>query len=196
MNPKNSISACKILVLFLMIGLMATAAAAAANPPLSSSCGGIDIALIIDNSGSISSTELTTMKNAFSGFVDAAMPSISAQMAVVKFNTNGDLVLDYSSDSAAVKNAINSVSTSSGYTNWQDGLKEAKDEFDNSARPDLYVFTSDGNPNRYGDPSQGHGSTIDINALNAAITTADLIKNHTRSGRQLKFIQPDSNLKL
>jgi len=142
------------------------------NPTLSSSCG-IDIALIIDNSGSISDTELTQMKNAFKAFVDAFLPYTPTQMVLVKFNTNGDLVLDYNSDATTIKNAIDSVSTSSGYTNWQDGLKEAYDEFDNSAKPDLYVFASDGNPNRYGDPAQTVTEPV---AVAQAVLTANQIK--------------------
>jgi len=142
------------------------------NPTLSSSCG-IDIALIIDNSGSISGTELTQMKDAFKTFVDAFLPYTPTQMALVKFNTNGDLVLDYSGDATTIKNAIDSVSTSGGYTNWQDGLKEAYDEFDNSAKPDLYVFASDGNPNRYGDPAQTATEPV---AVAQAVLTANQIK--------------------
>ena len=145
------------------------------NPTLSSSCG-IDIALIIDNSGSISSSELTAMKDAFKDFVDAFLPSTPTQMALVKFNTVGDLVLDYSGDATTIKNAIDSVS-SGGSTNWQDGLKEAYDEFDNSPKPDLYVFASDGQPNKYGDTgAYGPGNGFDPNALDAAITMANSIK--------------------
>jgi hypothetical protein len=77
------------------------------NPTLSSSCG-IDIALIIDNSASINNTELTIMKNAFKAFVDAFLPYTPTQMAVVSFNTNGDLVLDYNSNTTTIKNAIKS----------------------------------------------------------------------------------------
>jgi cysteine-rich repeat protein len=143
------------------------------NPTLSSSCG-IDIALIIDNSGSIDNTELTAMKNAFKAFVDAFLPNTPTQMALVKFNTNGDLVLDYSGDATTIKNAIDSVTTSSGYTNWQDGLKEAYDEFDNRAdKPDLYVFASDGNPNRYGDPAQTATEPV---AVAQAVLEANQIK--------------------
>jgi len=145
------------------------------NPPLPNSCG-IDIALIIDNSGSISSSELTAMKNAFKDFVDSFLPDTPTQMAVVRFNTNGDLVLDYNGDATTIKNAIDSVPTTNGFTNWDDGLKEAQDEFDNSAKPDLYIFASDGEPNRYGDPAQGSGSGLDINALNVAIARANAIK--------------------
>ena len=143
------------------------------NPTLSSSCG-IDIALIIDNSGSIDNTELTAMKNAFKAFVDAFLPNTPTQMALVKFNTNGDLVLDYNGDATTIKNSIDSVGTSSGYTNWQDGLKEAYDEFDNRAdKPDLYVFASDGNPNRYGDPAQTATEPV---AVAQAVLEANQIK--------------------
>ncbi len=142
------------------------------NPKLSSSCG-IDIALIIDNSASISSDELTTMKNAFKAFVDAFLPNTPTQMAVVKFNTDGNLVLDYNNDKTTIKNSIDSVTTSYGYTNWQDGLKEAYDEFNNSPKPDLYVFASDGNPNRYGDPAQ---SAIESVAVAQAVLKANQIK--------------------
>jgi cysteine-rich repeat protein len=123
------------------------------NPTLSSSCG-IDIALIIDNSGSISSSELTAMKDAFKAFVDAFLPTTPTQMAVVSFNTLATLRLDYNSDGTTIKNAIDAVTTSSGYTNWQDALVVAHDQYDNRIdKPDLYVFASDGEPNRYGNPA-------------------------------------------
>ncbi|MBN2095292.1 MAG: VWA domain-containing protein [Candidatus Aenigmarchaeota archaeon] len=141
------------------------------NPALPSSCG-IDIALIIDNSGSIDNSELTAMKNAFKGFVDAFLPDTPTHIAVVKFNTDGDLVLDYSGDATEIKNAIDSVSTSDGYTNWDDGLKEAQDEFDNSPKPDLYVFASDGQPNRHGDPAVDG----EPESLAAAIERANQLK--------------------
>ncbi len=143
------------------------------NPTLPSSCG-IDMVLIIDSSGSISSSELTQMKDAFKGFVDAFLPNTPTQIAVVDFDSLGHLVQDYTSDIDDIKSAIDSA-TSGGNTNWEDGLKEAHDEFNNRAdKPDLYVFASDGNPNTVGDTSPS--SVSESVAVAAAVAKANIIK--------------------
>jgi cysteine-rich repeat protein len=143
------------------------------NQNLTSSCG-IDMVLIIDSSGSIDSSHLTTMKNAFKNFTDAFLPNTPTQIAVVDFDNLGNLVQDYTSDVTSIKNAIDSATTG-GNTNWEDGLKEAYDEFDNRVdKPDLYVFASDGNPNRIGDTSST--SVSESVAVAAAVVKANQIK--------------------
>jgi len=143
------------------------------NPTLPSSCG-IDMVLIIDSSGSISNSELTQMKDAFKAFVDAFLPYTPTQIAVVDFDSLGHLVQDYTSNVNDIKTAIDSA-ISGGNTNWEDGLKEAHDEFNNRAdKPDLYVFASDGNPNTIGDTSPS--SVTESVAVAAAVAKANIIK--------------------
>ncbi|MFC2143264.1 OmpL47-type beta-barrel domain-containing protein [Candidatus Aenigmatarchaeota archaeon] len=127
------------------------------NPEIPASCG-VDMALILDSSGSISSTELAEMKDAFKDFVNAFLPNTPTEIAVIEFDSTATLVQDYTNDITLLENAIDSV-TSGGMTNWEDGLEVTHDQFDNRiGKPDLYVFSSDGGPNRYGNPEVSCGS--------------------------------------
>ncbi|MBI3115295.1 MAG: hypothetical protein HYZ09_02270, partial [Candidatus Kerfeldbacteria bacterium] len=51
------------------------------NPAVGVSCG-LDIALVVDSSGSIEEDELFLMQNAFEGFVDAFLPGTPSLMSV------------------------------------------------------------------------------------------------------------------
>jgi Mg-chelatase subunit ChlD len=142
------------------------------NPTLSGSCG-IDMLLVIDSSGSISSSELTQMKTAYKQFVDAFLPNTPTEIALVEFDTQASLTRDYTNNSTLVKNAIDSAA-SGGTTNWQDALLIAKQQFDNRAdKPDLFVFASDGNPNRIGNPAVIANESA---AVAAAVVVANQIK--------------------
>lgn len=136
-----------------------------ANPDLGESCG-LDIALVLDSSGSIDGTELNTMKDAFEAFVDAFLPATPTEFTVIDFDDNSTVVQDWSSDAATVKTGIN-VPTSGGGTDWEAGLIEAHEQFANRSNPDLIVFASDGNPTEPGS---------DTEALHAAIEAANDIK--------------------
>ena len=116
------------------------------NPELENSCG-LDMVLIIDSSGSIDNTELTQMKNAFKGFVDAFLPNTPTEIAVVEFDETASLTQGYTNNALNVKNAVDSA-VSDGCTNWEGALEKAHSQFNNRLdKPDLYVFASDGNPN-------------------------------------------------
>ncbi len=142
------------------------------NPELSSSCG-IDMVLIMDSSGSIESSDLDTMKDAFKDFVDAFLPNTPTQIAVVDFDDTATLRQDYTSDVDDINTAIDAAS-SGGATNWEDGLEEAHDQFDNRVdKPDLYVIASDGNPNRYGDTPTTASESV---AVAEAVEDANEIK--------------------
>ncbi|MCK4540492.1 DUF11 domain-containing protein [Candidatus Parcubacteria bacterium] len=154
------------------------------NPTLSSSCG-IDIVLIMDSSSSMYGNPLKQEKAAFKDFVDAFLPNTPTQIAVVDFGTIGNVVQGYTNDVNDLKSAIDSATTtpnstthpdyvegSRQYTNWHDALVKAHSLYSGRDKPKLYVFASDGNPNRYGDGSD-HNST---KALNYAINQANIIK--------------------
>jgi len=142
------------------------------NPELENSCG-IDMALIIDSSGSIDNNELNVMKDAFKEFVDAFLPNTPTEIAVVDFDFTASLLQDYTDNIALIKDAIDST-TSGGNTNWEQALVVAHSVFDNRAdKPDLYVFASDGDPNRIGDPSIPVFPSV---ALAAAVDVANNIK--------------------
>ncbi len=149
----------------------------AANPPLGQSCG-IDIGLAVDTSLSIDNSELSTMKNALKGFVNAFVGT-PTQMSVVSFNTDATVESGFTSDLASLSNAsgvIDDISGSSGYTNWEDALQDLHGLFPNRAdKPDLIVFTTDGDPTE----SSAGGPTVSQpnEHLAPAITQANLAKN-------------------
>lgn len=150
------------------------------NPTLDRSCG-VDMVLVIDSSSSMFGEPLQQEKDAFVSFVDAFLPNTPAQIAVVDFGTTATLLQDYTNDIDDLKTAINSATTTENpvrYTNWQDALTKAHDEFDNRVdAPDLYIFASDGNPYYGGATSPAEREAIEAQALSDAVTMANTIKS-------------------
>lgn len=147
-----------------------------ANPDLANSCG-LDIALVLDSSGSIDNTELGQMKTAFNGFVDAFLPETPTEFSVTDFDDTAAVLQAFTGTQAQITSAINAP-TSGGATNWEDGLKKARSTFssDRPDKADLIVFASDGEPNRYGNPAQGSSSGFDSTSFAAAVAEANSIK--------------------
>ena len=160
-----------------------TALTSAPNPSLGGSCG-LDVALVLDNSGSVGSN-LGTMKTSFKNFIDA-LSSTPTQFSVTYFNDTAHLEQVFSNNPVTIKAAIDNVPAANGSTNWQDGLLKAKLSFDpRPSVPNLIVFSSDGDPNRYYtnisdelNPTgySGPGNGFDTNSHNAAISLANTIK--------------------
>ncbi|MBI3114936.1 MAG: DUF11 domain-containing protein, partial [Candidatus Kerfeldbacteria bacterium] len=140
------------------------------------SCG-LDIALVVDSSGSIEEDELFLMQNAFEGFVDAFLPGTPSLMSVTDFDTVATLEQPFTDNAAAVKAAVNGTA-SGGFTNWDDALAKASSSFDpRPTKPNLLLFASDGNPNKRGHPATPAGNATDADAaLAAALTRAETIK--------------------
>ncbi len=114
------------------------------NPTLPQSCG-IDVGLVIDTSTSIDDGELATMKTAFNGFV-SAFTGTPTRMAVVSFDDSAVLRSGFTSDLASLNSVINGIN-GDGYTNWEDALHDTRLLFpDRVDKPDLIVFTTDGDP--------------------------------------------------
>ena len=147
---------------------------AAPNPALSQACG-LDIALVLDNSTSISSTEMIAMKNAMTAFVNA-LDGTPTEFSVSRFATSGAVLQTFTDDTAAVNAAINSVPVGGGFTNWEDGLDKAQSTLSNRVNPDLVVFASDGDPTT--STTVGGTDTNQPNAhLEPAVVEANSIKN-------------------
>jgi hypothetical protein len=145
------------------------------NPALPGACG-LHIALVIDVSGSISSS-LQTVKNAANGFVDA-LTGTPSEIALYTFATNATAVLNPTpvSDQAGantVKAAINSL-TAGGNTNWDQGLWQvAASPFDYDAA----IVLTDGNPTVYGPPpAQGPGGFTRFQEVEQGIFSANALK--------------------
>lgn len=157
----------------LLPGTANAAVTPVANPTLSQACG-LDIALVIDRSNSISSNEMTQIKTAMTGFTNA-LNGTPTQFSVTEFGSNASVIRTFTSNITLVNNAINNVSTNGGGTNWEDGLLKAQNTFDPRAdKPNLVIFASDGNPTfRIGG---GNGSDVTQANIDAAATRANAIK--------------------
>ena len=142
------------------------------NPTLSQSCG-LDIAFVLDVSSSIDNTELADMKSAMTEIVDA-LDGTPTQYSVTKFDATGSVALTFSSDTSAVKTAINGVDGTVG-TNWQDGLVKAASTLPGRSNPNLVIFASDGNPNHTG----ASGTSV---SESQAVTDAQVVANSIKTG--------------
>ncbi len=163
------------------------------NPTLSNSCG-IDIALVLDSSGSVDSTELGQMKNAFKSFVNIFLPATPTLFSVTDFDATAKVVQTFTGDISLLNIAINEP-ISGGATNWEDGLKKAFGTFDprpGVVHPNLIVFASDGNPTVNNQSGATTGIT-DGNDLINAITTANTIKT---SGTRIITLGIGNNLNI
>ncbi|UTF52005.1 vWA domain-containing protein [Natronosalvus rutilus] len=116
--------------------------------------GTVDIVLVLDRSGSMSSS-MTAMKDAAKGLVDE-LDNAVANVGVVSYSSSATLDQKLTSDHGTVKTAIDGLS-SSGQTHIVDGVETAQEELTDgtNARPDaekIMVVMSDGEHNQGGDP--------------------------------------------
>ena len=161
------------------------AAAARSNPVLPNKCG-LNIAVVLDLSNSLSNSEVTASKNAAKSVVDtlAGTPSSVGVYTFGTFapdGTNASIAktsLSTSSDADSVKTKIGNIKRvpeSVGGTNWDAALRQIP-----SAQYDIALFVTDGNPTAYGTPGTGgnsdYGSAFDSIDLTRAVTAADALK--------------------
>lgn len=174
------LSSCLMLMLFS--GATAAPVALAQdvivdNPVLEASCG-LDIMLVIDGSGSIDANEYSQVQNAFIAFVDTFLPETPTEFALVEFASLAVVRQGFTNDKTILIDEINEAREQPGgiFTNWDDGLHKARSLFPNRVdKPDLIIFSSDGNPNRSG----GHEDHIPplVFALAEAIEEANTAKS-------------------
>jgi uncharacterized repeat protein (TIGR01451 family) len=146
------------------------------NPPLPPQCG-LNIALVLDLSLSISSSDFTTEKNAAKGLVNALQGTPSkvglftfATTAPARNNSNLDLVSV--ATSAGVNQLLDGIddidkpsSSSDGYTNWEAALTSVE----SSKKYDAILFVTDGNPTAWGSGGSSQRGT-DSGSLATALT--------------------------
>lgn len=114
-----------------------------------------DVMLVLDRSGSISSTELTTLKTAAKAFVDAlALSSAGAHAGELSFSSSATLDEHLTDIAQDVKDEIDALATG-GLTNLEDAILDATAELANpgdghdradGASPDFMVIITDGAP--------------------------------------------------
>lgn len=147
-----------------------------ANPSLATSCG-LDIAIVMDNSQSITTAQRTQMKTALTAFT-SALSGTPTEFSVVRFGDSSSIIQNFTSNISLVNTAINSMpaNPTGQYTNWEAGLNSAYSTFssDRSAVPDLVLFATDGDPTA---SSAGSNDTNQPNAhLEPAVISANTIK--------------------
>ncbi len=146
------------------------------NPGLPGECG-LNIALLIDTSGSIGG-DIGNVKTAAKGFVDV-LTGTPSQIALYSFSTNASARLastpvSDTNGANAVKTAINNLPNPNGSTNWDQGL------FQIAAAPmhyDAVIMLTDGNPTVYGPPPEtGPGSNTRFREVENGIFSANALK--------------------
>jgi uncharacterized repeat protein (TIGR01451 family) len=128
------------------------------NPDLTKACG-LDVLMILDESGSIASSDATDdVRNAFQAFVDS-LNNTGSSMSVIEFSTvarlpsiggvaPGEYITIDDATSEDFEDYIDSQYNPNDRTNWEDALRVAR-YF--APRPDptiphLVVFITDGDP--------------------------------------------------
>jgi len=178
-----------------------------ANPAFPQQCGA-DVMLVLDDSASLSSQNLTDMKTAANNTVETLRSSdavsgvgvISFSQPITASGSEGADTevpitrLDSSSDAQTVKNGIGGISLagSESATNWEAALLEASQSEndgdgdvpnENLNKPaDIVIIISDTNPNFYGYPGQtsnDNSSTSFNEPREAATFAANVLKNES-----------------
>ncbi len=128
------------------------------NPDLVKACG-IDISVILDESGSVKNYK-TDVQRAFRSFT-SALRNTGSRLAVSEFSTVARLPLasPATGEYTAVTDDtirtifdpyINNGYNPNGSTNWEDGFRVARYQLPrpSGTQPHLVVFITDGNPNK------------------------------------------------
>ena len=157
--------------------------APAPNPNLAPRCG-INVMLVLDESGSIQSSGATEkVRNAARAFLDA-LSGTGATVSIVDFSSSAARPIGYTTvtpDSIATvfePYLVNGYRPN-GWTNWEDAFSEVKQANAQGPRADLVVFITDGDPTARNSPS---GQPItglpegDAEALRPAAIEADQVK--------------------
>lgn len=204
---RSSITLCLVLLVLLITASSVfaqdpaptTKPASAVNPDLAAACG-IDLILVLDESGSITSTNANLVRSAALAFANA-LANTGSRMAVVEFSSfarrpfNYTLVtsgwittaftpyINATAPGADTTNRYNPAEPAPGgnLTNWDDALEEARLINNTSVAP-LVVFVTDGIPNTYnldapGEPGGIPSGTTNPQTLWRAILEANKIKD-------------------
>ncbi|MFE5407345.1 VWA domain-containing protein [Microbacterium sp. NPDC056569] len=153
------------------------------NPTLAPACG-LDVALILDISGSVGDA-LPNLKQAANTFVDA-LQGTPSRMSLFSFSwqTPGAGAAQNYPDLVSVSTAGQGTTfknryagwTSSGGTNWDRGLGIAASSNTGDNKFDVAVVITDGNPTTYNQPYQGSGSDNRFRETENGIYSANALK--------------------
>ncbi len=139
---------------------------------------------VLDSSGSIGGTGIANLKLAANAFTDSLMDT-GSKVAVTSFSTSSPAGRHepwapppLTSASLPTIQASYSGLSSSGWTNWEDGLLKMQNYYPPAQDwdPKLMVFITDGNPNTTNSSTPGQYSDGAKAAVDPAITQANIMK--------------------
>jgi uncharacterized protein YegL len=143
-----------------------------------------DLVLVLDESGSIDSTEFGQLRSFADDVVEAVgndgLFANGGRVGVVGFASTAETVVGLSADETAVRSAIMSNPQSGGNTCLSCGLNQASTVLgaDDPARNQLVIVITDGNANP-GDPTASAASSLQAKAEVFAVGVGDGISQAT-----------------
>ncbi|MFB8188121.1 SpaA isopeptide-forming pilin-related protein [Microbacterium sp. NPDC055988] len=151
------------------------------NPALPAADCELDVALVVDTSGSLGAPGIASMKSTLSAFVDA-FQGTQTRMSLFSFSstspgsgaTNNPALLPVTTPTqGAAFKAQYASWLSGGGTNWDRGLAAAANA---AARYDVTILLTDGNPTVIADPAAGSSAFNSLQDVDAGIFTANQLK--------------------
>lgn len=148
-------------------------AASLSNPPAIQRCG-LDVALVLDQSGSMSGAKQTSLKAAANDAIDA-LTGTPSQLAIYTFATSAGSFVDATSTSTVTSaeplhSFVNALPTPSGLTNWDAGIYQVPAGFD------IAIVLTDGAPTTY-DSSMGAGGDSYFKFVEEGIFSSNALKS-------------------
>ena len=151
------------------------------NPDLTKKCG-LDVALVLDLSGSVGSNGVTQLKAAADSFVDqlTGTPSRVAVFSLAQDSpaaTGGDepTLQSVAASGTAVKNSYKNWTTGGG-TNWDQGLWSVAQADTAANHYDAVIMITDGNPTVWGSGGISDSSRNSLRDTEYGIFAANAIK--------------------
>jgi hypothetical protein len=155
------------------------------NPAWPGFCG-MNVALLFDESTSISGTEWAQMKTAAKGFVDS-LAGTPSNISIFSFattapanTTKGLTSVSSAADVTALKAYIDAMSQKKGGTNWDAGLEQIALS---GQHLDAVLMLTDGDPTFYN--GGGDGSSVELQNVEEAVHSANAVKLMSGSPRVL-----------
>ncbi|ASD23628.1 hypothetical protein B7495_17105 [Cryobacterium sp. LW097] len=163
-----------------------SAVPAAPNPAMAAQCE-VDFAISLDLSNSVTDPqlqqareELAELANALEGYpVRFAVSNFASNAPATNGGANAPLPLTSVADAAGVDAIVSYVNglqrpvPAQGGTNWDRGLAAIAGSTENY---DALFFLTDGNPTQYADPVQGPGNSTNQATIDAAVSSANVVK--------------------
>lgn len=140
----------------------------------------VDIVLVVDTSGSMKGSNLTSTKNAINALVDAfdaKKETVDTKYKLVTFSSSAETKTDNWVDGKKLKKKAGELSADGG-TNYDQGLSQAATAINSSSRENakkIVIFLTDGKPTYYGTNPYGYGNETSKRTLEAAVRSASKI---------------------